>query len=184
MSKRAIIIHGWGGLPEEGWRPWLRTQLAKQGYDVNLPAMPNTEHPHLEAWLETLRSTIGEANDEVLLIGHSLGCVTILRYLETLPANIRVPETVLVAGFCEDLGPNFAEIQPFTAAPFDWPRIRAACPRFHVIHSEDDHIVPVAYAKRLAERLGVTLCLQRHMRHFGSGDGLREIPCVLEALRH
>lgn len=184
MSKRAIIIHGWGGLPEEGWRPWLRTQLERQGYDVRMPTMPNTEHPRLESWLEALQHTIGETDAEILLIGHSLGCVTILRYLETLPPNIRIRETVLVAGFCEDLGPNFAEIQPFTAAPFHWPRIRAACSRFHVIHSEDDHIVPVAYAERLAKNLHVPLNAQQGMKHFGSGDGLREIPCIPEALRH
>jgi len=34
MAKRAFLIHGWAGSPDEGWRPWLKTELEKRGFRV------------------------------------------------------------------------------------------------------------------------------------------------------
>jgi len=45
MSKKAIIVHGWGGNPGEGWFPWAKSQLERLGYDVLIPAMPNPDSP-------------------------------------------------------------------------------------------------------------------------------------------
>ena len=47
MSKRVFVIHGWGGYPEEGWKPWLKKELEKRGFTVFVPAMPDTEHPKM-----------------------------------------------------------------------------------------------------------------------------------------
>jgi len=43
--KRAYIIHGWDGYPEEGWFPWLKKELENKGYHVEIPSMPNSKHP-------------------------------------------------------------------------------------------------------------------------------------------
>ena len=32
MSK-VVIVHGWGGTPEEGWFPWLRRELEERGHE-------------------------------------------------------------------------------------------------------------------------------------------------------
>jgi hypothetical protein len=32
-KKRAILVHGWGGSPEEGWRPWLKKEFTKKGWE-------------------------------------------------------------------------------------------------------------------------------------------------------
>ena len=42
MQKRVVIIHGWGGYPDEGWRPWLKHELETKGFLVLVPAMPDT----------------------------------------------------------------------------------------------------------------------------------------------
>ena len=39
--KRVFIIHGWGGYPEEGWLPWLKKELEKNGFKVFVPAIKN-----------------------------------------------------------------------------------------------------------------------------------------------
>ena len=46
--KTVISIHGWGGYPNEGWRPWLKDELAKKNITVINPAMPNTDNPKEE----------------------------------------------------------------------------------------------------------------------------------------
>ena len=60
MTKRAFLIHGWEGYPEEGWRPWLRDKLKEKGFEVIVPAMPDTKKPKMDAWLDFLTETVGE----------------------------------------------------------------------------------------------------------------------------
>lgn len=90
MRNRAFIIHGWGGRPEEGWRPWLRDELAARGFEVAVPAMPDTDHPRMDAWLAKLSETVGAPDEHCFFVGHSLGVITILRYFEVLVKRHKV----------------------------------------------------------------------------------------------
>ncbi len=46
--KRVIIVHGWEASPEGGWRPWLRKELEDRGFEVHVPAMPDTNNPKIK----------------------------------------------------------------------------------------------------------------------------------------
>ena len=35
--KRVVIVHGWGGSPEDNWIPWLRKEMEKGGFEVIVP---------------------------------------------------------------------------------------------------------------------------------------------------
>lgn len=179
---RIFIIHGYGGTPEEGWRPWLRVELEKRGHEVFIPAMPDTDHPRVGPWVKTIQEAVGEPKSDDLFIGHSLGCIAIIRYLETLTNDQTIGRSIFVAGFYEDLGDDYAEIRSFLDHPVDWEAVRAHCPSFVVIHSRDDDAVPVARAENLAERLGVVLELHDGYGHFSGGDGLTELPLVLQKI--
>ena len=100
-TKRAFLIHGWGGSPNEGWRPWLKNKLEQQGFEVFVPAMPDTNYPKLDAWLDKLEQAVGTPDENCYFVGHSLGCITILRYLEKLEEGQKVNTVVLVAGFTD-----------------------------------------------------------------------------------
>ncbi|HZZ99551.1 MAG TPA: alpha/beta fold hydrolase, partial [Candidatus Paceibacterota bacterium] len=82
MAKRIFIIHGWTGNPNEHWMPWLDTKLKENGFEVFQPEMPETDHPKMDAWISTLKKEIGAADSNTYLVGHSIGCLAILRYLE------------------------------------------------------------------------------------------------------
>lgn len=89
-SKRVFVVHGWSGYPEEGWRTWLKSELEKEDFRVFVPTMPNTDNPKLNSWLKRLIKTVGTPDKNCYFVGHSLGCITILRYLETLKKNQEV----------------------------------------------------------------------------------------------
>lgn len=89
-SRRAFIIHGWSGSPGEGWLPWLGRELEQRDFSVVRPAMPSTDAPKINAWVEHLRDIVGFVDAHTYFVGHSIGCQTILRYLETLPRDSRV----------------------------------------------------------------------------------------------
>src|SRR5262245_36210298 len=97
--KRVFIVHGWDGHPEEGWFPWLKAELEKKGFAVQVPAMPETKHPKIEPWVATLSQLVGKTDANTYFVGHSIGCQTILRYLAGLPKGSQVGGAVFVAGW-------------------------------------------------------------------------------------
>ena len=95
MKKRAFIIHGWGCYPEEGWFPWLKKELEARDFEVQIPAMPDSDTPKIKPWVSHLNELVGVCDEQTYLIGHSIGCQTILRYIETLPHPTKVGGAVL-----------------------------------------------------------------------------------------
>ena len=144
--------------------------------------MPNTEHPKMDEWVQTLRDTVGAPDESCILSGHSLGCITILRYLETLNDDECIGGAVCVAGFYEYLGRDYEEIRPFTEQDIQWDTIHQHCTQFTVVHSDDDPIVPLPFGQRLAEKLHTPLQLAIGKKHFGSQSGVVEVPEILSAI--
>ena len=109
--KKAIIIHCWEGVPDYCWYPWLKKELEAKGFEVVVPAMPETELPKQALWVPKMQELIGEPDEDLILVGHSIGCISILRYLETLKEGQKIGGAVLVEGFTDDLG--FEEIKNY-----------------------------------------------------------------------
>src|SRR5262245_43500518 len=88
LPMHAILVHGWRGWPENSWFPWLREELERRGWTVDIPSMPDPMVPTPEKWVATLERHIFAASQKeippskVVLVGHSLGCPTILMALE------------------------------------------------------------------------------------------------------
>ena len=179
--KRIFLIHGWGGSPEEGWSPWLKSQLEQRGFEVHAPAMPDSAHPRMASWLETLRQTVGSPDDQCYFVGHSLGCITTLRYLEGLAENQKIGGAVLVAGFSDiniitDDDEDISELQSFFRTDVDFETVRKHCDKFVAIHSNNDHYVALQYADMFREKLGAEVIVEEGKGHFTGGEGINELP--------
>ncbi len=83
-KKRIFIIHGWDGNPNEAWLGWLQDELKKKNIEVFAPQMPNTHKPKIKEWVSFLFDLVGEPDEQTFFIGHSIGCQTIMRYLEKI----------------------------------------------------------------------------------------------------
>lgn len=181
--KRAIIVHGFKGKPDTNWKPWLKQQLETSGFTVEVPEMPNTDSPLVDEWVNRLSETVGSfGSDEVYLIGHSLGCITILKYLETLSREQRVKACVFVAGF----GRRFEKYQgshdSFFDQDLDWSKIVQHSDNFVAVHSKDDQNVGYEELTIFEDKLNAKTILLDGMGHFGSQDGVFEVPTVLSAI--
>lgn len=162
--KRAVIVHCYGGKPDYAWYPWLKRQLEGRGYTVRVPRMPNTDSPKLSEWLPFLQDIIGKPDDELLLIGHSLGTVVIMRYLEVLKANQKVGKVILVAGFTDPVG--LAPLENFFRSKLKFRDIKNKTANgFVVIQSDDDPYVSNQYGQRLKEELGAKLVIKHGAGH-------------------
>jgi uncharacterized protein len=178
--KKAILIHGWEGYPEEGWRPWLKNELEKQGFEVLVPAMPNSAEPKMNEWLDHLGQIITNLDENLYFVGHSLACITILRYLESLGENQKVGGVVLVAGFSSNLG--FDELDTFFESKINWSKIKSSCKKFIAIHSDNDPFVSLHYADFFQDKLGAEVIIEHNKKHFSGEDGINILPSALESI--
>ncbi|MSU56069.1 MAG: serine hydrolase family protein [Candidatus Taylorbacteria bacterium] len=180
MSKRVFLIHGWDGKPNNHWFPYLSLELKANGFEVNAPQMPNAGEPKVKEWLSFLKDYVGKPDSDTYFVGHSLGCITIARYLETLSPKARVGGCVFVAGFSGRI--NVPEIKEFYELPFDPKKAKAHCDKFVMIFSNNDSYVPMEKSLEFAEQFGAKTILERGRGHFTAGDGVTALPSVLSAL--
>jgi uncharacterized protein len=146
-----------------------------QGYEVVVPSMPETDTPMLSNWLPALREVIGTVDEDLTLVGHSAGVITILRYLEGLREGEKVGAVIMVAGFVDDLG--MPELSNFFETPLDLRTIRNTATRFVAISSDNDPFVPLDRGEVLRKELGAKPQVMHLMGHF-SGPAGDEASCL------
>lgn len=173
-------MHGWDGRPDNHWFPWLTIELRANGFEVNAPQMPHAKEPRVKEWLEFLREYVGKPNKDTYFVGHSLGCITIARYLETLSSKAKVGGCVFVAGFSGRL--EIPEIREFYELPFNPKQAKTHCDKFVMIFSDNDPYVPMEKSLEMAKQLGAKTVLERGRGHFTAIDGVTALPSVLSAL--
>ncbi len=182
---RAIIVHGLSGEPQYAWYPWAASQLEANGITVYTPEMPNPDEPQLKEWLAHISEVIGAPDEHVVLIGHSLGCVAIMRYLEALSAEAKVGKVIFVAGFTDQIG--FREFDNFFRQPLNFEKIKTKSAKgFVAIQSNDDPFVTEQYGIRLKEELGAELIIKHAAGHMSGPlddkESCTELPEVVEAV--
>jgi predicted alpha/beta hydrolase family esterase len=180
--KRVIIVHGYAGHPEENWFPWLKSELEKEGIEAIVPRMPNTDTPEPQEWLPYLQNVIGEADADTYLVGHSLGCIVILRYLESLKDNTQVGGVILVSGFAEPI--HLTELNKFFEPKLNDDRIRSVAKNILAINSDNDRHVPLWQGEKIAERFKARLIVLHDAGHINQGSGFKELPIVLAELQN
>jgi len=179
-QRRLIIVHGWEGSPDHGWYPWLKAEMEKRGWEVAAPALPNTNNPKVHEWLACLVQVAGKVDENTFMVGHSLGCITIVCFLENLPDTQSIGGAILVAGFDNPLG--YKELENFYAAPINWEKAKRRCKKFVSIHSTDDPSVPVDNGVRLKEKLDAKKIVVGGFKHFSADDGITTLPLALQEL--
>jgi len=186
MSKRVFIVHGWDGYPEEGWFPWLKSELEKNGFLVQVPTMPEAAAPKIEAWVSCLSKIVGEVDENTFFVGHSIGCQTILRFLETLPADKKVGGAIFVAGWfiLGDLETEEEKIigKPWIETPIDFEKVKQHTRNFFAVFSDNDEVIPQSNKELFEKNLGAETAIEHGKGHFSGSDGVNKLPIVLEKL--
>ena len=185
MNKRVFITHGWDGNPDEAWLRWLRLELEKNNYKVIAPRMPNTEEPKIEEWVPFLADLAGKPDEKTYFVGHSIGCQTILRYLETIYPQ-KAGGAVFVAGWfhLENLeGPEEETIiKPWIETPIDLEKVKSAVQKITAIFSDNDPFVPMRDKEIFQEKLGAEIIIEKNKGHFTEEDSVTELPVVLKKI--
>jgi len=186
MKPRVFVIHGWGGSPQRDWMPWVKSALDKRGFEVHVPQMPDTDNPIIESWVAHLAKEIREIDENAIFIGHSIGCQTILRYLESLPEGKKCKKVILIAPWMTLM--NLKEEEKPIATPWeetsiDFGKVKTKAEKFIAVFSDDDPVVPSEEnTKVFKEKLGAEIITKHKMGHFTQAEGFTELPFLLELL--
>lgn len=179
---KVYIIHGWEGHPNNCWFPWLKKELEKLGYEVIIPQMPNPEIPIMKDWIKKLQSLI-KLDKDTILIGHSIGCQTILRYLETI--DIKIKACYFVAGWLTlDLHLDTEEAKivakPWLETPIDFKKIKSNCKSFTTFLSTNDKWVNCKENKLLFEKnINSKVIIEKDKDHY---DKIKQIPSLINEI--
>ena len=177
------IIHRWYGNSLSDWIPWLRQELESRGIVVVTPNMPNTNRPKISEWVTSMPSIPAWRYPETYFIGHSIGCQTVLRYLELLPEGCEVGGVVFVAPWTKLTNLEKGEpaiAKEWLATPIDWDEVRTHSRKFTAIFSDNDPYVPLENAKTFEENLGAKLVMEMKKGHFTEEDGITKLPALLD----
>lgn len=156
-----IIVPGLsGGSPDHWYSRWEQKLTTARRV-----AQEDWHHPDLAAWTERLVATVDSSTQPVVLIGHSLGVITIAHAADRISA--RVIGAFLVAAPSADklraieaIDPAFADI-PRTPLPF--PCVLVA--------SRDDDYASFAESEALAKDWHVDLVDAGESGHLNDESG-------------
>ncbi len=158
MKKQVIVIHGGDTFEtyeiyldflrkyeidinryksgKDDWKPWLRDNLGND-YEVIIPIMPNKTNAQFEEWKLWFNKLIPFLNDEVILVGHSLGGAFLAKYLSENLFPKKVSGVFLVGAVYNK------DTDGYPLASFSLPKhLDLQTENIYLYHSKDDPVVP------------------------------------------
>ncbi len=122
--------------PRRRWKDSLAEQLRYQA-DVLTPFMPNKDNAVFEEWKIYFERLLPFLQDEVCLVGHSLGAMFLAKYLNEKPLAKPVKKLLLVAGGYDDETMEDLGTFKVTSAR----NVGKSAEEIYLFHSKDDPVV-------------------------------------------
>ncbi|MBF8732957.1 MULTISPECIES: alpha/beta hydrolase [Pseudomonas] len=163
-SIRYLIVPGWQGSPDNHWQShWQRS----------LPNSVRVEQrdwltPQRRDWVQALEQAIAAERSPVILIAHSLGCITVAHWAaQAHPALLRQVRGALLVAPADverpTCSPALCNFAPIPLQPLPFPS--------QVVSSDNDPAVSVPRALHLARAWGAEAGLLANAGHINVKSG-------------
>jgi uncharacterized protein len=172
-----LVVPRWSGTATSDWYPWLALQLAAPaGPTVDVvPLQPDPDAPLIGPAVAELALRVRDAADPVVLVGHSVGCQVVLRYLGREP-DPKVEAAVMVAGWFT-VDESWPAIQSWLEASHEVDSL--PIPTWVLVSTNDPFTADAAATRDRWMALGAAVSLHDDVGHFNAS----EEPAVLEVVR-
>lgn len=183
--KKMYLAHCWDGTSNDGWYPWIEQELKKYNVEVVRFDMPNTANPTIEEWVSTLNEKVDKLDEETYFMGHSIGCQTIMRYLETKEVT-KIGGILFVAPWL-DLLPEAVEDEdsyntayPWIHTPINFEKVKEFSNNINCIFSDNDYFVDLAQEQEFKQKLNAKTIIVNEKGHISQDDDIFELNEILE----
>ena len=168
MKKQILIIHGGDTFETEeayfkflrdyqidinrytsdkdDWKKWLREELPD--HEVILPTMPNKTNARFEEWKLWMDKLTPYMNNDIILIGHSLGGSFLAKYLSENKLPKKIKAVFLVSAVYDK------DSEGYSLLSFSLPeKLDLQSDAVYLYHSKDDPVVPFSALEKYKQAL-------------------------------
>lgn len=183
--NKIYIVHCWDGTKDDGWYPWLDKKISNDDNEVIRFNMSNTANPKIDEWVSELDKQVDQLDEHTYFVGHSIGCQTIMRYLEKQNAK-KIGGILFVAPWL-DLLPeavsdeeSYNTAQPWLNTPINFEKIKQITTNINCLFSSDDYFVSLEQEKEFKDKLNANTCVVKNKGHISQDDDVFELQEILD----
>lgn len=176
MKKQILFAHSGGAQDGPGkgsydFVKWLQKSLGT-GYEITYPIIEDPEAPTYGMWKTMLDIEFSKLDEEIILIGHSLGGSTLLKYLSENESDVKIDGLFLVAApYWGEKGWNVEEFK----LKKDFSKSLPAIASVHLFHCTNDPFVPFEHLKLYQKKLPNAVIHELRGNFHSFADGLQEL---------
>lgn len=160
QQPTVLILPGLGNSGPEHWQTYW-----EQHYGYPRVQQGNWDNPVLADWVQAVEDAVTTAGPDVVLVGHSLGCITIARWANTTQHHIKGALLVAPADVDRpDMPSEVLNFAPIPLAPLPFPSI--------VVASTNDEYMTLERAQHVAQAWGSRLVNVGALGHINSQTAL------------
>ena len=182
--NKIYIVHCWDGTKDDGWYPWLDKELSNADNLVYRFNMPNTDSPNIEEWVSFFNKKVDSLDENTYFIGHSIGCQTIMRYLQTKDA-CKIGGILFVAPWLDLLDYAIADnksyniAKPWLTEKIDFEKIKEFTNNIYCIFSDDDYFVSLNQKDKFENLLDANTMVVSGKGHISQDDNVYKLEELL-----
>ena len=183
--NKIFIVHCWEGTKDDGWYPWLDKELSNKKNKVYRFNMPNTDKPKIEEWVSFLDKKVKILDENTYFIGHSIGCQTIMRYLQTKEIN-KIGGILFVSPWLDLLDyaiedeESFLVAKPWLSEKINFDKIKQFTNNINCIFSSNDYFVSLEQKNKFEKLLNAKTIVVNDKGHISQDDNVYELKEILD----
>lgn len=186
--KTIYLVHCWGETSKDGWYPWIKEEISGEHINVETFDMPNTDKPDIKEWIDNLEKKVLNLDENTYFIGHSIGCQTIMRYLENKNVN-KIGGILFVAPWIELLPyaindeESYKIAYPWLNTQINFESIKKLTDNITCIFSDNDYFVSSNQKEKFKELLNAKIITVKNKGHISMEDNVYELDEILKEMK-
>ena len=184
--KQVLFIQGAGdGAYQEDKKlvANLRHTLGSS-YEIDYPEMKNEDEADYETWADQIEKSLYKLDDGVIVVGHSVGASTLIKFFCENESEKTVAGIFLIAApyWGGDMGWTYDGYETLALPPkIDASRFKNVPIFFY--HSQDDEVVPFDHLSLYADRFPAATIRDLDGRGHQLNNDLSEVAKDIKALK-